>query len=76
MGEIVAAVGTCHTPYMFTRPPDENPEQLDQAGRGRFFRRSSFLPIQPVQPVLRRLFFSIDPRDAKLDKFGAQPIEV
>src|SRR4026207_1136507 len=34
MGEIVAAVGTCHTPYMFTRPPDENPEQLDQAGKG------------------------------------------
>jgi 2,3-dihydroxyphenylpropionate 1,2-dioxygenase len=34
MGEIVAAVGTCHTPYMFTRPPDEKPEQLDQAGRG------------------------------------------
>src|SRR6476661_7238631 len=34
MGEIVAAVGTCHTPYMFTRPPDENPEQLDQAGVG------------------------------------------
>jgi 2,3-dihydroxyphenylpropionate 1,2-dioxygenase len=33
MGEIVAAVGTCHTPYMFTRPPDENSEQLDQAGR-------------------------------------------
>ena len=33
MGKIVAAVGTCHTPYMFTRPPDENPEQLDQAGR-------------------------------------------
>jgi 2,3-dihydroxyphenylpropionate 1,2-dioxygenase len=31
MGEIVAAVGTCHTPYMFTRPPDENPEQLDAA---------------------------------------------
>src|SRR6476619_2141667 len=31
MGEIVAAVGTCHTPYMFTRPPDEKPEQLDQA---------------------------------------------
>jgi 2,3-dihydroxyphenylpropionate 1,2-dioxygenase len=34
MGEIVAAVGTCHTPYMFTRPPDENPEQLDQASAG------------------------------------------
>jgi aromatic ring-opening dioxygenase catalytic subunit (LigB family) len=34
MGEIVAAVGTCHTPYMFTRPPDEKPEQLDQAGAG------------------------------------------
>ena len=34
MGEIVAAIGTCHTPYMFTRPPDENPEQLEQAGRG------------------------------------------
>jgi hypothetical protein len=34
MGEIVAAIGTCHTPYMFTRPPDENPQQLDQAGAG------------------------------------------
>jgi len=34
MGEIVAAVGTCHTPYMFTRPPDEDPQQLEQAGRG------------------------------------------
>ena len=34
MGEIVAAVATCHTPYMFTRPPDEDPKQLDQAGRG------------------------------------------
>ena len=33
MGEIVAAVGTCHTPYMFTRPPDEDPNQLEQAGR-------------------------------------------
>jgi AmmeMemoRadiSam system protein B len=33
MGEIVAAVGTCHTPYLFTRPPDENPQQLDQAGK-------------------------------------------
>src|SRR5688500_4951632 len=33
MGKVVAAVGTGHTPYMFTRPPDENPEQLDQAGR-------------------------------------------
>src|ERR1051325_6635253 len=33
MGKIVAAVGTCHTPYMFTRPPDENPDQLEQAGR-------------------------------------------
>jgi AmmeMemoRadiSam system protein B len=32
MGEIVAAVGTCHTPYLFTRPPDEDPNQLDQAG--------------------------------------------
>jgi protocatechuate 4,5-dioxygenase beta chain/2,3-dihydroxyphenylpropionate 1,2-dioxygenase len=33
MGEIVAAVGTCHTPYMFTRPPDENHEQLDIAAK-------------------------------------------
>jgi aromatic ring-opening dioxygenase catalytic subunit (LigB family) len=33
MGEIVAAVGTCHTPYMFTRPPDEDPNQLEQAGK-------------------------------------------
>ena len=31
MGEIVAAVGTCHTPYLFTNPPDENPQQLAQA---------------------------------------------
>src|SRR5919112_4047295 len=31
MGEIVAALGTCHTPYLFTRPPDENAEQLDKA---------------------------------------------
>ena len=31
MGEIVAAIGTCHTPYLFTNPPDENPEQLKQA---------------------------------------------
>jgi hypothetical protein len=33
MGEIVAAVGTCHTPYLFTRPPDEKPEPLDRASR-------------------------------------------
>jgi 2,3-dihydroxyphenylpropionate 1,2-dioxygenase len=33
MGEIVAALGTCHTPYLFTRPPDENPQQLDAAAR-------------------------------------------
>jgi aromatic ring-opening dioxygenase catalytic subunit (LigB family) len=33
MGEIVAAVGTCHTPYLFTNPPDEDPEQLKQAAR-------------------------------------------
>jgi hypothetical protein len=33
MGEIVAAIGTCHTPYMFTNPPDEDPKQLEQAGR-------------------------------------------
>ena len=31
MGEIVAALGTCHTPYLFTRPPDENAQQLDAA---------------------------------------------
>ena len=29
MGEIVAAFGTCHAPQLFTRPPDENPAQLD-----------------------------------------------
>jgi len=33
MGEIVAAVATCHTPYMFTRPPDEDPNQLEAAGK-------------------------------------------
>jgi aromatic ring-opening dioxygenase catalytic subunit (LigB family) len=31
MGEIVAAMGTCHTPYLFTRPPDEDPKQLEEA---------------------------------------------
>jgi 2,3-dihydroxyphenylpropionate 1,2-dioxygenase len=31
MGQIVAALGTCHTPYLFTRPADENPQQLDAA---------------------------------------------
>src|SRR4030095_7235934 len=31
MGEIVAALGTWHTAYLFTRPPDENAQQLDQA---------------------------------------------
>jgi 2,3-dihydroxyphenylpropionate 1,2-dioxygenase len=31
MGEIVAAIGTCHTPYLHTNPPDEDPEQLKQA---------------------------------------------
>jgi 2,3-dihydroxyphenylpropionate 1,2-dioxygenase len=31
MGEIVAAIGTCHTPYLFTNPPDEDPQQLKQA---------------------------------------------
>jgi 2,3-dihydroxyphenylpropionate 1,2-dioxygenase len=33
MGEIVAAIGTCHTPYLFTNPPDENPQQLAQAAQ-------------------------------------------
>src|SRR3954466_12364026 len=33
MGEIVAAIATCHTPYMFTRPPDEDPSQLEAAGK-------------------------------------------
>src|SRR3989442_12878012 len=34
MGELVGAVGTGPTPYLFTPPPDENPEQLDAAGGG------------------------------------------
>jgi len=33
MGEIVAAIGTCHTPYLFTNPPDEDPKQLAQAAK-------------------------------------------
>jgi aromatic ring-opening dioxygenase catalytic subunit (LigB family) len=33
MGEIVAAVGTCHTPYLFTNPPDEDPKQLAEAAK-------------------------------------------
>ena len=55
MGEIVAAVGTCHTPYMFTRPPDENPKQLDQAGRGDERARQGARRDQAGRhPVLRR----------------------
>jgi AmmeMemoRadiSam system protein B len=29
MGEIVAAFGACHAPQLITRPPDEDPKQLD-----------------------------------------------
>lgn len=29
MGEIVAAMATCHAPQLFTYPPDEEPAQLD-----------------------------------------------
>jgi 2,3-dihydroxyphenylpropionate 1,2-dioxygenase len=29
MGEIVAAMVSCHAPQLLTRPPDEKPEQLD-----------------------------------------------
>ena len=29
MGEIVAAIATCHAPQLFTRPPDEDHAQLD-----------------------------------------------
>src|SRR5262249_38045850 len=29
MGEIVAAFGVCHAPQLITRPPDEDPQQLD-----------------------------------------------
>jgi 2,3-dihydroxyphenylpropionate 1,2-dioxygenase len=29
MGEIVAALATCHAPQLFTYPPDEDPAQLD-----------------------------------------------
>ena len=31
MGEIVAAIGTSHSPYAFTRPPDEKPEEIDRS---------------------------------------------
>ena len=29
MGEIVAAIGTAHSPYSFTRPPDEKADEID-----------------------------------------------
>jgi 2,3-dihydroxyphenylpropionate 1,2-dioxygenase len=29
MGELVAAMATCHAPQLFTYPPDEDPAQLD-----------------------------------------------
>jgi len=31
MGEIVAAIGTSHSPYAFTRPPDEKADEIDQS---------------------------------------------
>lgn len=34
MGEIVAAVATCHAPQLFTYPPDEDPAQLDASIAG------------------------------------------
>ncbi len=55
MGEIVAAIGTCHTPYMFTRPPDEDPNQLEQAGRAHERARQGARRDQAGRdPVLRR----------------------
>jgi len=29
MGQIVAALATVHAPQLFTRPPEEDPKQLD-----------------------------------------------
>ena len=29
MGQIVAAMATMHAPQLFTRPPEEDPKQLD-----------------------------------------------
>ena len=29
MGKIVAAMATMHAPQLFTRPPEEDPKQLD-----------------------------------------------
>jgi aromatic ring-opening dioxygenase catalytic subunit (LigB family) len=34
MGEIVAAVATCHAPQLLTYPPDEDPAQLDASVAG------------------------------------------
>jgi AmmeMemoRadiSam system protein B len=34
MGEIVAAMATCHAPQLFTYPPDEDPAQLDASIAG------------------------------------------
>lgn len=34
MGEIVAALATCHAPQLFTYPPDEDPAQLDASITG------------------------------------------
>ncbi len=33
MGEIVAAMTSCHAPQLLSRPPDESPEQLDASVR-------------------------------------------
>ena len=34
MGEIVAAMATCHAPQLFTYPPDEDHAQLDASIAG------------------------------------------
>jgi len=34
MGDIVAALATCHAPQLFTYPPDEDPAQLDASIAG------------------------------------------
>src|SRR5215510_11083942 len=34
MGEIVAAMATCHAPQLFTYPQDEDPAQLDASIAG------------------------------------------
>ena len=69
MGKIVAAMATMHAPQLFTRPPEEDPKQLDagiaamrklgqvldrdQTGRFGYFRQRPHGDVLTCNPCRR-----------------------